>query len=95
MPPEEPTVTIELDVNGNRPVGPVPNVYGHGPVTAIGSDVFFCMDCGYVTEDTRLLAHVECDRQHNGIALTWREWFEDEDADELPTHDDHPYPIDG
>lgn len=69
---------VELEVDTRHAVGPLTEMYGHGPVTIIGEDdpVFVCFDCGYTTHDNRLFAHKECDREKNPITQTWRERLE-------------------
>lgn len=90
-----------IDTNEYKGVGPVEEMYGHGPVTALvpdgedAAELFICLDCGYTTRDDRMLAHQECDREQNNINQTWRERLEDREDDEdvLPTHDAENYPI--
>lgn len=81
----------EIDTNRHFPVGPITDVYDHGPVTIIGpatqqdqhpkdSDsgtLAVCLDCGYVVGDVRSLRHEECDRSKNTINQTWRERLEE------------------
>lgn len=87
---------IQFPVDANLAVGPIPDMYGHGPVTVIQerteteepqsdtASLFVCLDCGYTAHDNRLLAHENCDRKRNPITQTWREFLADEDADTLP-----------
>lgn len=95
---------IETDVHNS--VGPTEDMYGHGPVTVIqeravsdrssddGTTLFVCLDCGYTCHDNRMLAHEECERMENGITSTWREWFDKNDATDLPPpSDDEEWPI--
>jgi len=63
----------EIPVNTHHPVGPVVDMYGHGPVTCIGSHIWACLDCGYTTHDKRVLLEVDCEREENVINQTWRE----------------------
>lgn len=94
--------TIELDVAEYKSVGPYTDVYGHGPVTVIGpadgagNELSICLDCGFTTDDIRLLAHQECNREHNGIEQTWRERLGTtlETGDPFPTaSEDEDWPI--
>lgn len=77
-------MTKEIDVDTHKSVGPVPDMYGHGPVILIGAELAVCLDCGYTAGDNRLLAHVECDRDKNPINTTLREHIEDGDNDGFP-----------
>jgi predicted metal-binding protein len=84
---------VDLPVDSHKAVGPVPDMYGHGPVTIIqdsevgdpdsneGVTLFVCQDCGYVTTDNRRLDSAACLRSSNTISTSWREYLE---ADEYP-----------
>lgn len=80
----------EIEVNRHLPVGPYTDVYGHMAVTLIGpspaddddsGSLVVCLDCGYVTDDIRQLAHEDCEPERNGITQSWRERIE---ADGFP-----------
>lgn len=90
----------DIEAGEYHAVGPIADVYGHGPVTIIqeeevkdhateaGDTLFVCLDCGYTDEDYRLFAHQKCDRLYNNITTTWREYIRDEKFDgPLPTPD--------
>jgi hypothetical protein len=86
----------DIETDTHHAVGPMEDMYGHGPVTAIqeaavrdhdtdeGTTLFVCLDCGYVVTDNRLLAHEACDREANSINTTWREKLESAGLGELP-----------
>jgi len=78
-------MTIEVDRHAE--VGPITDMYGHGPVTAIdfrdgnrnsGKLLAVCLDCGYVAPDAKMLFDVECDEEDNHITQSWRERLDDE-----------------
>ncbi len=95
----------EIEVDKHKRVGPYPDMYGHGPVAVIqdpeladqsndeGMTLFVCLDCGYTAHDNRLFAHEECDPEKNGMNTTWREWFAEDNARNLPEADDEEWPI--
>lgn len=87
-------MSLELETGTRHAIGPLIEMHGHGPVTAIdhregygpGGEYTYslvaCLDCGYVTDDKRMLYHVECDREKNPINRTWRELAESIGVDE-------------
>lgn len=73
----------EVKVDVHKRVGPLCDMFGHGPVTVIqdlgddeDTDLWVCQDCGYVTDDNRMFMHEECNRSDNEINQTWRERVE-------------------
>lgn len=97
-------IPTEIATRTRNAVGPIAQMYGHGPVTVIRENwvdpdqneqtVFICLDCGYTATDNRLFAHEECNRDLNPITQTWRELLEEEDHDTFPEPDpDSEWPI--
>lgn len=88
---------FEIDSDARHAVGPYTDLYGHGPVTVLtrwadsGDDargreveytLYACLDCGYVSNDSRQFAHEDCDREDNTINTTWREKLPEGTLDE-------------
>lgn len=81
--------TFEMLTNRHLAVGPYTDLYHHGPVVALyesdemGDDdaahtVFACLDCGFVTHDSRMMMHEDCERGLNPTNKTFRELIEDD-----------------
>lgn len=70
------TINREVEIDQHVRVGPFPDVGGHGPITYI-DDLMVCLDCGYLTDDRRMLAEAKCRRSNNEINTTWRERLEE------------------
>lgn len=70
-------------INQHVPVGPLTDMYGHGPVTILGGGkemdavLYACLDCGYITHDNRRFMYEDCERADNPINTTWRERLDD------------------
>ena len=91
-----------ITTDTHHAVGPVTEVYGHGPVTVIrettDSDdqagqetiLYVCLDCGFMTAYTGSFAEETCDRTDNPINTTWRErdGGENEPTTPLPVGDE-------
>lgn len=69
---------VEIPVDAHYAVGPH-EAYGHEMATIFtapdedGITFVACLDCGYVVDDIRLLAHEDCRRDSNPINTTWSE----------------------
>ena len=86
---------IEITTDTNKSVGPMTDMYGHGPVIFIqelednddspghGPDIteslWVCLDCGYTCDDQKMLLHEECNREDNRVNQTMREYLEEND----------------
>jgi len=96
-------MNVEIETDTHNGVGPLAEMYGHGPVTVIREKqehpqrtaaartrVFICLDCGFTAADNRLFAHEACNRENNDINQTWREYLNEEDSGghNLPVPDD-------
>ena len=87
----------EITVDTHKSVGPMTNMYEHGPVIFIqqledndnssrGPDIteslWVCLDCGYTDSDQRSLLHEECNREDNRVNQTMREYLEENEYPE-------------
>lgn len=81
----EDTVTTQT----HRSVGPMKELYEHGPVIFIQEregerqdmditeSLWVCLDCGWTDADRRSFAHEECNREDNRVNVTVREKVEE------------------
>lgn len=83
-----------IEADEHHPIGPTGEQFGHGPVIVFGDELFACLDCGYVADDNRLLAHEECNREDNPITETLRERYESDGVEAaIPVADTDKYPL--
>jgi len=83
----------EITIDTKKSVGPIADMYGHGPVIfiqeivenreslghgpEIAESIWICLDCGYTCDDRRMFMHQECNREDNRANQTMREHLEE------------------
>ena len=80
---------FETEVDKNKKVGPVKNMYDHELVIEIADpennqDILWaCLNCGFFTHDNRLFSHEECNRESNPMPQTMEEYLKEESIDSI------------
>lgn len=69
---------VPVEVGRNYATGPTMDVGGHGPVTCFWHDdvertLWACLECGFLTDDTREFVHEDCGRERNPANVSWGE----------------------